>query len=138
MTNLHDSATFVARLLLATMFIVAGLGKLADVQGFAGYMASGGVPAFLAWPVIAFEIFGGLALLVGWQTRLAALALAAFSLATALLYHLVPADQLQMTIFFKNIGLTGGYLALAVLGAGRYSLDARGGRASQAAASARV
>jgi putative oxidoreductase len=88
-------------------------------------MASGGIPAFLAWPAIGFEIFVGLALMIGFQTRPAALALAAFSLVTALIYHLVPADQLQMTIFFKNLGLAGGYLAVAAFGGGAYSLDAR-------------
>ncbi len=84
MTNI---TLLVARVLLALLFIVAGLGKLGDVAGFAGYMASGGVPAFLAWPVIALEVLGGLAILVGFQIRIAAIALAAFSILSALLYH---------------------------------------------------
>jgi len=125
MSQTHSTGILAARILLAVLFIVAGLGKLGDVQGFTGYMVSGGVPAFMAWPVILLEIFGGIALLVGFQTRLAALALAVFTLASAVLYHFVPADQMQMTIFFKNLGLTGGYIALALLGAGAYSVDAR-------------
>ncbi len=131
MDNFKDTGLLAARILLAVLFIVAGLGKLGNVQGFAAYMASGGVPAFLAWPVIAFELLGGLALALGWRTVWVALALGAFSLATAVLYHLDPADQMQMTIFFKNLGLAGGYLALALIGPGRYSLDARGGRSGQ-------
>jgi putative oxidoreductase len=93
-------------------------------------MASGGVPAFLAWPVVLFEIVGGLALIAGIQTRVAALALGAFCLVAGFLYHFNPADQMQMTSFLKNVALTGGYLALAIAGPGRYALDARiGGRA---------
>ena len=125
MTTTQSLLMLAARILLGSLFIVAGLGKLSNVEGFAGFMASGGIPAFLAWPAILFEILVGLALLIGFQTRPAALALAAFSLVTALVYHLVPADQLQMTIFFKNLGLAGGYLAMAAFGAGAYSADAR-------------
>lgn len=117
-----------ARILLALLFIMAGLGKLADVQGFAGYMASGGVPAFLAWPVIALEILGGLAVLSGLLTRPAALALAAFSLASGLLFHFDPADQMQMTMLLKNLGLAGGFLLLWATGPGAWSLDALLGR----------
>ena len=112
---------------------MAGMGKLGDVAGFAGYMASGGVPAFLAWPVIGFEILGGLALVLGIQTRWVALALGGFSFATGALYHYVPADQMQMTMFLKNVALTGGYIALAITGAGRFSVDAvTGGRTAAA------
>lgn len=128
MTNsLNDAALLVARILLGLLFIMAGVGKLGDVAGFAGYMASGGIPTFLAWPVIGFEILGGLALILGLQTRYVALALGAFSFASGALYHYVPADQLQMTMFLKNLALTGGYIALAISGAGRFSIDAWSG-----------
>ncbi|MGP6086199.1 DoxX family protein [Antarctobacter jejuensis] len=113
----------IARLLLGALFVMAGIGKLGDVQGFAGYMASGGIPAGLAWPVILFEIVGGIALIVGFQTRIAALALGIFSLVSGVMYHYVPSDQMQMTMFLKNLALTGGYLALAIAGAGAWSLD---------------
>ena len=73
MTN---TQLLVARVLLGLLFVVSGIGKLGDVAGFAGYMASGGVPAFLAWPVVLFEIIGGLALIAGFQTRIVAYALA--------------------------------------------------------------
>ena len=128
MTLNSNLTLLIARLLLGGMFLMAGLGKLADVQGFAGYVASGGLPAFLAWPAILFEIGAGLALIAGFQTRLAALALAAFCVVTGLLYHLVPADQMQMTMLFKNLALAGGYLALFVAGPGRLALDARTAR----------
>jgi putative oxidoreductase len=127
MTASKDVSLLAARVLLGALFIVAGLGKLADVQGFIGYMTSGGVPAILAWPVILLEVLGGLAILVGFQTRIAALALAAFTILAAVLFHFVPADQMQMTMFLKNFAIAGGFLALANIGAGRYSVDARVG-----------
>lgn len=126
----QNSALLFARILLGALFVMAGLGKLGGVEGFAGYMASGGVPAILAWPVILFEILGGLALVAGLQTRAVALALGVFCIVSGVLYHFDPADQMQMTSFLKNVALAGGYLALAVVGGGRYAVDARiGGRA---------
>ena len=114
-----------ARVLLALLFVIAGLGKLSDVAAFTGYMTSGGVPAILAWPVILLEILGGLAVLVGFQTRIVALALAGFCVLSGLLYHFDPADQMQMTMLLKNLGLAGGFLLLAQTGAGAWSVDAR-------------
>ena len=123
MEKLNDSILVFARVLLGTIFIVAGFGKLGDVQGFAGYMASGGVPAFLAWPVVLFEILGGLAVVAGLLTRASAIALAAFSLLAGVLYHFAPADPMQMNAFLKNLAIAGGFLALFVTGPGRFSLD---------------
>lgn len=129
MTN---TSLLLARILMALLFIVAGLGKLGNVEGFAGFMASGGVPAFLAWPVILFEILGGVALLVGFQTRIVALALGAFCVLSGVLYHFDPADQGQMTQLLKNLALAGGYLTLALQGAGGWSIDRRVWRAEAA------
>ncbi|NBT30991.1 MAG: DoxX family protein [Rhodobacteraceae bacterium] len=117
--------TLAARVLLALLFIVAGLGKLRDVAGFTGYMVSGGIPAIFAWPTILLEVLGGLAILIGFQTRITALALAGFTLLAAALYHFVPADQMQMTMFLKNLAITGGLLLLAQHGAGKLSVDGR-------------
>jgi putative oxidoreductase len=115
----------IARIFLGLLFVVAGFGKLGDVAGFGGFMATGGIPAILAWPVVLFEIIAGLALIAGLQTRITALALAAFCVVSGLLYHFDPADQMQMTQVLKNLGLAGGYLALWVTGAGAWSVDAR-------------
>lgn len=124
MTHLTPIATLLARAFLSILFIVAGYGKLQDVAGFTAYMISGGVPAILAWPTIALELLGGLAILFGTFTRPVALALAGFSLLSALLFHFAPADQMQMTAFMKNLGLAGGFLLLAIHGAGAWSADA--------------
>jgi len=123
MSAVQTYAHTAGRILLALIFIVAGLGKLGDVQGFAGYMASGGLPALLAWPAILFEIVAGFLLLVGFQARITALALAAFSLVTALMFHFVPADPGQMTHFLKNLAMAGGYLMVFAHGAGALSVD---------------
>jgi len=117
-----------ARVLLGLLFLAAGLGKLGDVSGFGAYMATGGIPAFLAWPVVLFEIIAGLALIAGLQTRIVALALGAFCVASGFLYHFDLANQMQVTQLLKNLALTGGYLALYVTGAGAWSLDAKMGR----------
>lgn len=122
---MKDTSLLAARILLGLLFVMAGIGKLGDVAGFAGYMASGGVPAFLAWPVVLFEIIGGLMLIVGLQTRIAALALGAFCVLSGLLYHFDLGNQMEMTQLLKNLALAGGYGALAVVGAGALSADAK-------------
>ena len=122
---MKDTSLLAARILLGLLFVMAGIGKLGNVEGFAGYMASGGVPAFLAWPVVLFEIVGGLMLIAGLQTRITALALAAFCVLSGLLYHFDLADQMQMTQLLKNLALAGGYIALSIVGAGALSADAK-------------
>lgn len=113
------------RLLLAAMFLLAGITKISGYAGTAGYMASVGVPAALLPAVIALEIGGAIAIIVGFQTRLVALALAGFTLAAAALFHSNFADQMQMLLFLKNLSVAGGFLILATNGSGPYSLDAR-------------
>jgi putative oxidoreductase len=125
MDTLKTYTPLVARILIAALFLIAGLGKLADVAGFTGFLTSGGLPAFLAWPSILFEILLGLSLIAGFQVRIMALLGAGFCVVAALLYHFVPADQMQMTMFFKNLAIAGGLLLLASNGAGALSLDAR-------------
>ncbi|MDF1606789.1 DoxX family protein [Hoeflea sp. YIM 152468] len=117
----------VARILMSLIFIPAGFSKLTSAAGTAGYMASLGVPlpSISVWLVIAVELLGGLAILIGFKTRYAAWALAAFCVASGVLAHYVPGDQAQMTNLMKNLAMAGGFLALAAAGAGSYSVDAR-------------
>ena len=113
----------VARLFASAIFIIAGYGKLgAGYAGTQAYMASMGVPAAMLPLVIALELGGGIALLLGFQTRLVALLLAGFSIIAALIFH-TGADQMQQIMLMKNFAMAGGLLAFTLFGAGRLSLD---------------
>ena len=132
MTNTFAYAAPLGRLLLALIFIISGAQKLGDPAGTAAYIASGGLPGFLVWPTILVELGGGIILVLGWQARWAALALAGFSLLSGLLYHLVPSfamegfdAQMQVISFMKNVSIAGGMLMVVALGAGPLSLDNR-------------
>jgi putative oxidoreductase len=116
------------RILLALIFVISGAGKIADPAGSAGYMQAMGVPAILLWPTIALELLGGLAIIVGFQTRLVAYLLAAFSLVAAAIFHTNFADQMQMIMFLKNISIAGGFLLLASSGATALSIDSKLGK----------
>ena len=122
----------LARLMLALMFVMAGASKFANLEGTAGYIASGGLPmpAVLAVLTAALELLGGLALALGFQARFAALALAVFTVVASLLFHkfwAVPAEQVmvQQLMFMKNIAVAGGLLFVFSLVAGPASLDDR-------------
>ena len=140
MTSTQTSVALVARILLAFIFIMAGFSKLGDLPGTMAYTASGGLPGVFAVPAIALEILGGLAILVGFQTRWVAAALAAFTVVAGYLYHFVPAQGMEgyaqmaeMNQFFKNVTIAGGFLMLTAFGPGNLSVDARGDRGSRVA-----
>jgi putative oxidoreductase len=125
-TTTTTAATQLAgRALLSVIFIVAGIGKIGAYAGTQGYMESMGVPGALLPLVIALEIGGGLAVLLGWQTRVAAFLLAGFCLLSALIFHADLGDQMQSILFMKNLAIAGGLLTLCASGAGAWSLDAR-------------
>lgn len=114
-----------ARILLSAMFFMAGLSKIGAYAGTQGYMESQGVPGFLLPLVIGVEVIAPVLLVLGWQTRYAAIALAGFTAAAALMFHLNFADQIESIMFMKNIAITGGLLLLATHGAGELSLDSK-------------
>jgi putative oxidoreductase len=115
----------VARLMIGQIFLIAGLQKISGYEGTQGYMESVGLPGMLLPLVILVEAGGGLAIMIGWQAKLAAIALAIFSLASAALFHNNFSDQIQVIMFMKNIAIAGGLVLLAVYGAGGYSFDNR-------------
>ncbi len=122
-----DTLALGARVLIAPIFVISGAAKLADPAGTIGYIGSVGLPFAEAGyaATVAVELIGGLALLAGFKTRIAALALALFTLAAALAFHFQLGDQNQFIQFFKNLAMAGGLLQVAAFGAGRFSLDRR-------------
>jgi putative oxidoreductase len=127
-SNVNTGALpLVGRILLGVPFILSGVGKLAAPAATQGYIAAMGLPA----PGVAFvvalvvEIGFGTLLLIGYRTRIAALVLATFSIAAALIFHHSFGDQNQFIHFMKNVMLAGGLLQIAAFGAGVLSLDNR-------------
>lgn len=133
LNNLQNPLALLGRILLAIIFVTSGFSKLSGFQGTVGYITAHGlpVPALAAVVAIVVEVGGGLALIFGFMTRWAALAMALFTMAAAVFFHnfwAVPADQvMNATIhFWKNVSMTGGLLMVAAFGPGLISLDARG------------
>jgi putative oxidoreductase len=132
MNSLKLPLVVVARLLLALMFIVSGFGKLSNLAGTAGYIAGAGLPAasLLAVGAGLLELVAGIALVIGYRARWAALALGVFTLLASVLFHAywaAPAAQayVQQLMFMKNLAVAGGMFFVAALGAGPLSIDAR-------------
>jgi len=122
----------LGRILLATLFLVAGFNKINNVAGTTGYLAKLGVPSpgILVWAVIATELLGGLLLVIGWKTRWVAWGMAIFTLLAAVLGHAFwnaegAQYSMQLTQFLKNLAIIGGFLMLAVAGPGSLSVDRR-------------
>ena len=132
MKQVHNTFNLIGRLLVAALFLPAGLAKLTGFAGTVGYFSSLGIPApsFAVVATVAVEIFGGLALLAGYQTRLVAIVMAIFTLVASVVGHAywaAPADQafVAQLLFFKNMAVIGGLLVLASAGAGEFSLDGK-------------
>jgi putative oxidoreductase len=136
MKNYENVLNLLGRIAIAVLFLPAGVNKLIGMEGTAGYFASLGLPAVavLIWVVIAIEILGGLALILGYQTRFVAISLAIFTLLASIVGHAfwaAPVDAAFITqlLFFKNIAVIGGLLVLASSGAGSISIDGRKAKA---------
>ena len=132
MNALQQPFSLLARLLLAALFLPAGLSKIGNFAGTAGYIGSVGLPLPELGAAIAIvvEVALPILLIIGLYARQAALGLAIFTLLATVFFHnywAMPAEQqfMQSLMFFKNIGVVGGLLAVAAFGAGRLSLDAR-------------
>ena len=113
------------RSLLSVLFLLSGVGKISAYAATAAYMSSVGVPGVLLPVVIATEVLGATAIILGWQTRVSALLLAGYSLLAALIFHTNFADQIEMIMFLKNVSIAGGFLLLVANGAGPLSFDRR-------------
>lgn len=113
------------RMLMSSIFIMAGINKISGYAGTQGYMESMGIPGALLPLVILLEIGGGLAVLLGWQTRMAAFLLAGFSVLSALIFHADFTDPAQTILFMKNVAMAGGLLFLVAGGKQAWSIDAK-------------
>jgi putative oxidoreductase len=129
---MKNALNLMGRLMFVALFLPAGLSKLSGFEGTVGYIDSVGLPlpALAAAAALALEILGSLALLIGFQTRFVATALAIFTLVATIFFHAFWAAApeqafVQQLLFFKNIGVIGGLLVLASSGAGAWSLDAK-------------
>lgn len=136
---IESSATLMGRVFLSIIFIMAGFGKIMDWSGTAGYMEAQGMPMIplLLLGAIACEWVGGISLLIGFKTRLGALALIVFLIPTTLIFHNFWADppdqrQLQMIMFLKNVAILGGLLMVLAHGAGPVSIDSRTSKKTEA------
>jgi putative oxidoreductase len=118
------STQLTGRVLMSSIFIMAGIHKISGYAGTQGYMESAGVPGTLLPLVILLEVGGGLAILFGWQTRIAAFLLAGFSILSALIFHANFGDQTQSILFMKNVAMAGGLLFLVAGGVHVWSIDA--------------
>ena len=125
MQQIQTLSAPAGRFLISLIFIISGFNKIANFAGTQAYMESAGVPGILLPLVIAVELLGGLAVVFGWHTRLAAFLLAGFSLLSAIFFHADFSDQMQTIMFLKNLALAGGFLMIVALGAGPYALDNR-------------
>lgn len=123
--SVQKAAELGGRILLSLLFLLSGLGKIGAYAGTAAYMSSVGVPGALLPAVIATEVLGALAIIIGWKTRVIAFLLAGFSLLTAVVFHNNFGDQIQMIMFLKNVSIAGGYLLLVANGPGPLSIDRR-------------
>ena len=130
LSGFNDLALLIGRILIAVLFLVAAYGKLSALSGTVGYFTKLGVPApSIVGPLVAvFELTVGVLVLVGFKTRLVALAIAGFVIIAALLAHMDFANVAQLNNFTKNLAIAGGCLALFVSGAGAYSVDAKTSR----------
>ena len=113
----------LGRIFLSTIFLIEGINKIFNYESTIAYMENFNVPEYLAIPAIIVEILFPLLLIVGYQTKISALVLAIFTLATALIFHTDFTNQMQLISFLKNFAIAGGFLIIFVNGAGKYSID---------------
>ena len=125
MKTFQDLAAPAGRILISLIFVSSGLNKLTSYAGTQAFMESAGVPGSLLPLVIAVELLGGLAVILGWHTRLASFLLAGFSVVSGVLFHANFSDPMQTIMFMKNLALAGGFLMIVSHGAGPYSIDNR-------------
>jgi len=120
---INNASALVGRALIAIVFIMAGYSKIGGYEGTQGYMESVGVPGLLLPAVIAVELLAGIAVLVGYQTKIAAILLGGFTFLSAVIFHIDFGQQMQMILFMKNLAISGAFLLLFVHGPGQWAIN---------------
>ena len=113
----------LGRIFLSTLFLIEGTNKIFNYEGTIQYMENFGIPGYLAIPAIILEILFPLLLIIGYQTKIAALVMAIFTIVVAIIFHTNFDDHMQFITFFKDIAIAGGFMIILVNGSGRFSLD---------------
>ena len=119
-----EAAALIGRLLLAAIFLHEAYAKLTAYPAAVAYSEAFGVPGQLLPLAIAVELGCGLLIVVGYQTRIAALLLAGFCVVTALVFHVKLGNRNELLHFEKDLAIAGGFLVLFAHGAGAWALDA--------------
>ena len=113
----------LGRIFLSTIFLIEGANKIFNYEETIQYMENFSVPGYLAIPAIILEILFPLLLIIGYQTKIAALVMAIFTIVVAIIFHTNFDDHMQFITFFKDIAIAGGFMIILVNGSGRFSLD---------------
>ncbi|MBL4738853.1 MAG: hypothetical protein DSY28_01150 [Alphaproteobacteria bacterium] len=113
----------LGRIFLSTLFLIEGTNKIFNYEETIQYMENFGVPGYLAIPAIILEILFPLLLIIGYQTKIAALVMMIFTIVVAIIFHTNFDDQMQFITFFKDIAIAGGFIIIFVNGAGKFSVD---------------
>ncbi len=127
LSSYNDTALLIGRVLIGALFVISAYNKVRGYGGSVGYFTKLGLPlpSLLVPLTIVFEAAAGVFMIIGYRTRITALAIAAFCVLSALVAHLNLADGNQLNHFLKNMAIAGGCLAILVAGAGRQSVDKR-------------
>ena len=120
MANFFD---FIGRIFISSIFLLSGYNKIFNYGDTVVWMEGFSIPRFLLWPTIVLEILLPILIIIGYQTQISAILLAMFCIATAVVFHLDFADQMQTVAFLKNFALAGGFLFIAVHGPKEWSVE---------------
>ena len=120
MANFID---FIGRLLISSVFLFSGYNKIMNFDSTVNFMEGFGVPGFLLWPTIILEILLPICIIIGYQFRLSAIALALFSVATGIIFHFDFTNQMQIIALLKNLGLAAGFMFIAIHGTKDWTLE---------------
>ena len=120
MANIFD---LIGRIFISLIFLLSGYNKIFNYRDTVTWMEGFGIPGFLLWPAIVLEIIFPVLVIIGYRTKISAILLSIFCIATALIFHFDFANQMQTIAFLKNLGLAGGFLIIAAHGPKDWAVD---------------